>query len=205
MKKILIIRHAESVGNAGGKIDTHDAIPLSEKGRLQAQVLAETLDVIPDLIVLSSFSRTRETAEPFIAKNPSIPVEIWDVEEFTYLDPRLYNDADQKERQKIAIDYWRHADIHHKTGEGVESFSELIARMKRLVKKLEGREEKTIAIFSHGRFIYGLKTYLQKVKERGSVDLSDEDLEELKELHALTVFNPSQFPIDNTSVHTIEL
>ncbi len=204
MKEIYIIRHAESISNAGQKADNHDQIPLSEKGKGQAKELAEKLDIVPELIVVSSYSRTRETAEPFIAKHPNVPIEIWDVHEFTYLAKHHYNGKTATERTDAAYDYWKNAHIHHKN-EDSESFHELTERMRAFVAKLKERKENIITIFSHGRFIYALQLYLEKLKQLGKTELTDEEIMELKMANAQT-FNPDvKFPIDNVSVHKIEL
>lgn len=55
MKKIWLIRHGESIANAGEPTQDHAAIPLSEKGLQQAQELALAIPSAPDLIVTSPF------------------------------------------------------------------------------------------------------------------------------------------------------
>jgi len=52
MKTITFIRHGESIANAGGVTMAHDAIPLSELGKVQAQALAVALDLQPGRIVV---------------------------------------------------------------------------------------------------------------------------------------------------------
>ena len=41
----------------------------------------------PSLIVTSLFLRTQQTAAPTIERFPDVPVEVWPIEEFTYLQP----------------------------------------------------------------------------------------------------------------------
>jgi hypothetical protein len=60
-------------------------IPLSETGKQQADVVAQSFDRSPDLIVTSPFLRARHTAVPTTERFPSVPVTHWPVEEFTYL------------------------------------------------------------------------------------------------------------------------
>jgi broad specificity phosphatase PhoE len=209
MKEIYIIRHAESTSNAGQRTENHHGIPLSEKGIQQAQELAETITIVPDLIVISPFTRTHETAKPFIEKHPSVPVEMWDVHEFSYLPSKAYEGTTGMERFAAAFKYWTEASVHHKESDDSESFADLTKRMADLIEKLESRPEKTIVIFSHGRFIYGLKFYLKKIKELGRRDLTDLELEDLKKSHANIVIDTIQggakFPIDNVSVHKLEI
>ena len=47
MKKIWLIRHGESIANAGEPTQDHAAIPLSEKGLQQAQELALAIRRLP--------------------------------------------------------------------------------------------------------------------------------------------------------------
>ena len=65
MKKIWLIRHGESIANAGEPTQDHAAIPLSEKGLQQAQELALAIPSAPDLIVTSPFLRAQQTAGPY--------------------------------------------------------------------------------------------------------------------------------------------
>ena len=209
MKEVYIIRHAESISNIGHRTENHHSIPLSEKGKLQAKELADTVTIIPDLIVISSFSRTHETAIPFIEKHSKVPLETWDVHEFTYMDPSKYSGTTAAERFGDAYKYWMHASVHDKGGPEAESFAELTKRMEKFIEKVKARPEKTIVIFSHGRFILGLKLYIEKIKKLGRKDLSDVELEDLKKSHTNlmvpTVLATAKFPIDNVSIHKLEI
>lgn len=204
MKKFLIIRHAESLANAGEKTDTHDTIPLTEKGRQQALELAESLDVTPDLIVVSPYTRTHETAAPFIAKHPTAPVEVWDVHEFTYLDPALFNGTTPEERRSAILDYWEHKDIDWQASEKAESFSSLVRRIESFVNQLKTRSEKTIVVFAHGRFIQNLKLYLREIKKKEHVGLQEEDIRRLKKEQFEDIMKGSKLA-ENASVHEIVL
>ncbi len=206
MKEIYIIRHAESISNAGEITKRHDIMPLSEKGRQQAKELAKQLEIKPDLIVISEYSRTKETAEPFMAKHPSVPVETWNqVHEFTQLDPKNYDGTTKEERTAQAIHYWENRDIYFNAGNGAESFKELTHRVTSLVEHLKTRTEKTIVIFSHGRFIIALQLYLRKIKELGHSSLTDDHITELMQIHVRGVKAREEFPIPNVSVHKIEI
>ena len=48
MKKIVFVRHGQSVANAGGVTMEHDEIPLSPLGMRQAALLAPRLRRPPD-------------------------------------------------------------------------------------------------------------------------------------------------------------
>ena len=66
---IVFVRHAESVSNAGGITMPHETIPLSEKGREQAQTLAASLPPAPAAVLVSGMVRTHETAAPYCARH----------------------------------------------------------------------------------------------------------------------------------------
>jgi len=64
-REIVLIRHAESVWNAEGRWQGHEDPPLTERGRAQADSLAESLrDESVLHIVSSDLLRARSTAEP---------------------------------------------------------------------------------------------------------------------------------------------
>jgi broad specificity phosphatase PhoE len=150
--------------------------------------------------------RAKDTALPFAKKHPAAPMETWEIEEFTYIDPKLYTEKDTDERIRIYKEYWQEADVHHRMADTTESFSMLIGRVKKFLEKLESREEQEIVVFSHGRFIHTLQLYIQKVKELGHENLTDEDLQHIKDTHReLAVFSKSLFPVDNVSIYTIQL
>lgn len=203
MKQLYIIRHAESIANAGKRTDRHDTVPLSEKGREQAEFLAQTLEVIPDLVVVSPFTRTQETASPYLSRYPHVPVEVWDVQEFTYLDTKLYSGTTAEERLDAVRKFWERLQIHHQDGPGSETFYMLIERIRNFLLKVESRPEETIVVFSHGGFIQNLKTYLDVVKGGYCSPPSEEVVLTLmlryKDLVGL------KFPIENASVHKLSL
>ena len=65
---ILLIRHGESLANAGGIVDNHITIPLTEKGYQQAYKVSLEINTKPDLIITSAYTRARETAKYTIEK-----------------------------------------------------------------------------------------------------------------------------------------
>lgn len=50
MKRLRLIRHAESAANAGLATTAPNSIPLTENGQLQARTLADSITSAPDLI-----------------------------------------------------------------------------------------------------------------------------------------------------------
>ena len=62
MKEVWFIRHGESSANAGLPTTDPGTIPLISKGVLQAKALAKTIGKRPDLIVMTPYLRTQQTA-----------------------------------------------------------------------------------------------------------------------------------------------
>ena len=102
---VYLIRHAESVSNAGERTASHGGAELSSEGRRQAEALTARIGFRPDLIVVSPFVRTRQTAEPLRQKYPDVPVEEWPVQEFSFLDADRCADTTQEERRPLAEAY----------------------------------------------------------------------------------------------------
>lgn len=153
MKDIWIYRHAESLANAGERTFDVAAIPLSEKGRLQALALAGALTDAPDRIVVSPFLRSAQTAEPSAARFETAQSAVWPIQEFTYLDPVACVGTSWIERKPMIDAYWARLDPDHVGGVGAESFSMLLARARGFLERLAGVEEAISMIISHGQFM----------------------------------------------------
>src|SRR3546814_2517008 len=95
--RAIFIRHGQSTGNAGVPCDDLGAIELTELGQEQAREVAASWTQAPALIVTSPYTRTRQTAAPTIARFPGVPVEVWPIEEFTYLQPARWNGTRRSE------------------------------------------------------------------------------------------------------------
>ena len=65
MTTLLLVRHGETDWNADGRWQGHADVPLNERGRAQAQALAEQLAAEEplDVVYSSDLARARETAE----------------------------------------------------------------------------------------------------------------------------------------------
>jgi len=89
--KATFIRHGQSTGNAGLPSNDLALIELTDLGHEQARDVADGWAEAPVLIVISPYLRTQQTAAPTIARFPGVPVEVWPIEEFTYLQPSRWN------------------------------------------------------------------------------------------------------------------
>ena len=149
-KQAWIIRHGESRGNAGERTDLPATIELTEKGRAEAEQLAASFPGEPDLIVVSPYIRTSQTAEPLRRRFPAVPVEEWPIHEFTYLPPEAYRTTTQQEREIPSLQYWTRCDPEENLGQGAESFTDFIGRMVEFRRRIFSSDARKIAVFCHG-------------------------------------------------------
>lgn len=160
-KVVRLIRHAESAANAGLVTTAPDTIPLTDHGRSQAIALAETISVVPDLIVSSPFERAKATALPTANQFGDVSMEIWAVEELTYLSPGRFAGTSQADRKPMADAYWQLGDMESIDGPGAECFSNLLLRAKAMLDRLTTSEANTVLVFSHGQFIRAVAWFIR--------------------------------------------
>jgi broad specificity phosphatase PhoE len=154
MKKIWLIRHGESIANAGEATQDHTSIPLSPTGICQAQELAQRIPPTPELIVTSPYLRAQQTALQTIGRYPGTATGIWDcIHEFVYLAPKTCVGTTSVQRRPRVISYWRKLDPDYVDGEGAESYRQLIDRIQLTLSILEHRPEQYILLFTHAQFI----------------------------------------------------
>jgi broad specificity phosphatase PhoE len=139
------VRHGESEANAAHRFAGQSDSPLTERGRQQAEAVAEALATVRfDRIVTSDLSRTRDTAG-VIARRQGTPLEVL---------PQL-REIDVGERTGTPFDEarglpnWR--DDGFVAWPGGETLQEVVARVlgvvERLIRESPG---KTILVVGHG-------------------------------------------------------
>lgn len=153
MKHVRLIRHGESVANAGEASLDHTTIPLTAKGIEQARLVASSFTQAPDLIVASPFSRARSTAMATVSNFAATPLEIWPVHEFTYLEPARCVNTTVAQRRAWVEAYWSRSDPAFRDGAGAESFLDFVSRAQSLLDRLADHPAQDIAVFSHGQLI----------------------------------------------------
>lgn len=167
-KSVRLIRHAQSAANAGLATTSPDSIPLTELGRSQAQILAAQIVSPPDLIISSPFERAIHTALPLANRYPQVSLEIWAVEEFTYLSPGRLVGTTQAERKPMVDVYWNDGDQVAIDGPGAESFIELLKRAKVMLDRLAASTADNIMVFSHGQFIRAVAWFIRLGEAAGT-------------------------------------
>ena len=170
MKSRLFVRHAQSLSNAGFATNSPGTIGLSELGLRQAQAFAEQCVTAPDLVIVSPYTRTSDTAAPLLAKFPECPVITMPIHEFTFLAPARYAGTTEQDRREPARNYWTNADPDYCDGEGAESFRAFIERIESAFETICQRPEKNIIAFSHGYVMKALAWRLLSHERQVSSD-----------------------------------
>jgi broad specificity phosphatase PhoE len=159
-KQVWLIRHAESIANAGLTTSRPDTIPLTGKGIEQALRLADSFTQPPALIVTSPYTRAQQSAEPTIQRFPTTRQEQWQVQEFTYLAPARYQETTVTDRKPFVEAYWSRCDPHYMDGEGAESFADFIQRVQQAIDRLWSCRSEFVAVFGHGLFLRAMIWWL---------------------------------------------
>lgn len=154
MKTIYFVRHGESETNAGGIIQGGLVTSLSERGRDQAEFVAERCSKLPiDAIVASPLKRTRETAE-IIAKRINHSIEYSDLFiEWNRGSHRIGKRVDDLEIKKLEIDLITHFSEPNRRLADEENFNDLNRRAEAALTFLEKRSENHILVVGHGLFV----------------------------------------------------
>jgi broad specificity phosphatase PhoE len=192
MKTITLIRHAESLSNAGGVTMPHAAIPLSERGRQQAEALAESLSVEPAAVIVSGMVRTHQTAAPYCARFNITPQQHIGLNEFSVIDSDLIAGMYGPQRRLFVRDYWDNPDPHRRWGEKADTFIEFEARVRGFIDELDRMADSTV-IFGHGIWL-GMLHWL----------LSGNRIYNADDMHAFRCFQLT-LPMPNCAVFHVEL
>lgn len=152
----MFIRHGQSTANAGAPTENFALVPLTALGQEQARVLAESWTVTPALILVSPYLRAQQTAQPTIARFPGVPVETWDIHEFTYWDPANWDGGDEEEDAWVER-FWNEADAERRHG-NAENFRAFLGRAQATLARLAALKlDGPVMLFTHGHFIQAIR------------------------------------------------
>lgn len=154
MSNIYLVRHWESMANAGFRTKSPESIGLTSLWLQQAKMIVDKITTPPDIIIISSFSRTYETAYPSIVHfKPKLIMKLA-TQEFTFLGNECYRYTTTQERKKPVADYWGRCDIDYIDSTGAESFRDFYYRVKKFISKIRTliRIHQNIYIFWHKKF-----------------------------------------------------
>lgn len=121
---VYFIRHGENLSNAGGITMEHAAIPITERGEKEANIIADALNVTPALVLVSEHIRTQQTAQPFCEKHQCTAQTHPLLNEFSAISHELIEGMTGKERRPIADAYWAEAHIDKRMEVAAETFTE---------------------------------------------------------------------------------
>lgn len=147
-----LVRHGQSMSNAGLPTDGHAGIPLTALGRQQARELAAKVMCKPNLIVMSPFLRAQETAAPILARWPGAATETWEIGELTYLSPARCCGTTAQMRKPMVDNYWRACNPDFCDGPDAESFRTFMDRLRIFHQRLLCLEGAFAIMVGHGQF-----------------------------------------------------
>lgn len=159
--RIILVRHGQSVTNAGGRAADQVSNPLTELGRAQSREFAERLDCKPTLLVTSPFLRAQQTSEPLRQRFPDVPVEEWPIQEFSFLNPALHRGTSEADRESHVLAYWQREDPAYIDGPEAESFALFLDRARETIRGLATRDTGgCVVVFTHGFFMQAIRLLL---------------------------------------------
>ena len=162
MTDVWFIRHGESMSNAGEVSFDRSSTLLTEKGQEQARAVSLQIPTRPDLLVVTSYIRTHQTAQPLQQRYPDVPCETWNLHEFSALADDNYVNRTWIQRHPAMQAFWDRNDPDHVDGPGAESFSDMVERVNAGLARLQSRKEKFIVVFAHGYIIQTTRLLLGK-------------------------------------------
>lgn len=180
--RLLLIRHAESLANAEGRLQGHMEFSLSERGHRQAGAIAERLGPTIDALYTSPLLRAKETAE-YIGSRSGL-----ELQERPDLMERNWGEAEGLTREEIIARFPHFMPARTETRRveipGFEQDDALTRRaMQALTAIIEAHPQQTVAVVTHGGVIV---TYCKET------------------LHMPTI-RPWPFAIDNGSITTFDV
>ncbi len=154
MKKIYFVRHGITGGNeinAYQKLDT----PLSEKGRAQAQFLAQRFSKIPfvEVIIASTMERAQETAIAIAEQTGHEVISealFHEILRPSVVRGKVQTDPEVIEVIKVTDSYWKTEGKRHSDE---ENFYDLKDRAIKALDYLIAREEETMVVVTHGTIL----------------------------------------------------
>jgi broad specificity phosphatase PhoE len=160
-KRVYLIRHGETEGNATGRLVGSTDLPLNSRGRSQVRRLAELLPVrllapgAGTWCAASPLRRARQTAEAVVGCSGLLVNIDADLREMDFGAWEGLNNAEIEARSPGALEEWLAptGDSTFPGGESLGAFEERIARVR---DRILGQQAETVLVFAHGGVIRGL-------------------------------------------------
>lgn len=156
MKKIYLIRHAQSESNAGQAVRPNHQINITDVGKTQAQELADWLSAnvtepVTEIFV-SQYLRTQQTAQPYLQSTKRTAIVIDELHEFNFLDFDTIKDLSFDDIRVIADEFWQQHSAH-RASELTDSFEHFVARVQKVRAYFDALPDGTYLVFTHGMWI----------------------------------------------------
>lgn len=149
MTTIFLARHGESDWNVAKRFQGHSDRPLTERGRQQAQALADLVASEEiDAVYTSPLSRARETAEIVTARTGLEPVALPELREVDTGSWSGLSRADVEARFPEGFTRWRSGGSGWEDGESYEEMAERVIGALRTIA--EDHPDGRVLIISHG-------------------------------------------------------
>ncbi|MDO4997375.1 MAG: histidine phosphatase family protein [Neisseria sp.] len=160
MKKIYLIRHAQSAANAGGSGDVvrfpNSEIPITDLGKVQAASLADWLlariGQVNEIFV-SPYLRAQQTAEPYLQKMNAQVTVLNDLHEFNYLSWANIQGKTFADLKTQAEQYWTRNDVDFCDGEDCDSFASFFQQISDVRRFFAQKDDGVYVVFGHGFWI----------------------------------------------------
>lgn len=164
--KLIIVRHAETEGNANHIIQGQNNSPLTGKGKIQAENLAKRLNKENINVVYSSdLGRCKDTLKPFL-KGKEISVHY--TRELREICRGIFDGRPDFEYQEwLKKNSYIDMEVKHPKG---ESFPDLIKRVSEFIEQvIKKNKGQTVLIMAHGGSKRALLMYLLKKYDSDSI------------------------------------
>lgn len=152
--RLILVRHGQTSANVAVLLDTaHPGADLTDLGRAQAAVLADTLDGVPiDAVYASTLARAQQTAAPLAAAR-GLPVDVRDgLREISAGDLEMLGDPDSVDRYLDTSLAWVGGDLGAALPGG-ETGEEAFARFDAVVAEAAESGADSVVMVSHGTII----------------------------------------------------
>lgn len=180
----LFLRHGESRANAGLATDDAASIPLTARGEDQARSLSRHFPNQPRLVISSPYLRAMHTASLALSDYPGVKIDIWPIQEFTYLAADRCAGTNMADRAGWVLDYWRRSDPDYCDGPGAENFRQLAVRVRETAHRLENtkKEEAPVALFGHMLFMNAFRLMANAPQQRVDGYFMRETADKMREM-----------------------
>jgi broad specificity phosphatase PhoE len=153
MKHVYLFRHGQTNINATQATHSSPSDPLSEKGRLQAEHIAERCAKLPlQVLVTSPYTRARETAGYISKKTGLEPIENPLVHECLFIS-KYFNQprsAESAAALKEIIDHWGEKGFRVADE---ENYQDIYERATKALSSLAAMPHDHIGVVTHGLFL----------------------------------------------------